>query len=556
MPLDPQQLLKRYARMVEEHRLWEGLWQQIADYILPRRGQFSTTRTQGSKQTTEIYDSTALDAHDRLASTLNGTLTSRAAKWFSLKMRDEQFNENVEVKTWLEDCAKRMFRAFNQSNFAQEVSEVYSDETGFGTSGLFLEERNPTKTNFNGFVFRALALSDICIDEDPEGRVNTVFRKFDMSANAAIEKWGIKNLGEKVTKAFNDGKGDQVFGFVHAVLPRMVGTSKDPVIGTPATKLPWASGYLGVADKNLITEGGFHEFPIMVPRWAKTPGEKYGRGPGHLALPDVKTLNKVKELGLKTWAKTLDMPTMSSSDGVIGPIRNHPGGNTVVYDTEHSLKPLFPPGTFREAIGNDQLKSQDLQASIRRYFYADQMELPVGPAMTAFEVAKRFELLQRLLGPTMGRQESELLNPLINRAFGIMFRHNALPPAPAILQQQGADIDVDYEGPLAKSQRLAEVEGIERLQAMVVSIAQVDPSVIDNINYDQAIHLAADVLGVPAKLLNSPDDVQKLRDDRAKQQAQQQQIANVGAVAQAAGKAAPALKLLPGGAGGGSGQGA
>jgi hypothetical protein len=132
-----------------------------------------------------------------------------------------------------------------------------------------------------------------------------------------------------------------------------------------------------------------------------------------------------------------------------------------------------------------------------------------------------------------------------------MFRHGALPQAPAILTQQGADIDVDYEGPLAKSQRLAEVEGIERLQAMVVSIAQVDPSVIDNINYDQAIHLSADVLGVPSKLLNSPEDVQKLRDDRAKQQAQQQQLANAGAMAQAAGKAAPALKLLPGGASGG-----
>lgn len=552
MPLDPIQLLKRYDRMKQDHRLWEGLWQDIADYILPRRSQFTTTRTPGGKQTERLFDSTALDAHERLASTLNGTLTSRAAKWFSLKMRDEKYDDNPDVATWLEDCAKRMFRAFNQSNFAQEVSEVYADQTGFGTSALFLEERNPTKKDFGGFVFWALALSDICIDEDSEGRVNTVFRDFEMSANAAVEKWGISNLGEKLVKAFNDGKGDQTFHFLHVVMPRMIGASKDPVFGTPATKLPWASAYVGKEDKNLITESGFHEFPIMVPRWAKTPGEKYGRGPGHLALPDVKTLNKVKELGLKTWAKTLDMPTMSEDDGVVGNIRNHPGGNTIVRNTDRSLKPLFPPGTFREAIGNDQLKSQDLQASIRRYFYADQMELPVGPAMTAFEVAKRFELLQRLLGPTMGRQESELLNPLIERAFGIMYRHGALPQAPQILQQAGADIDVAYEGPLAKSQRLSEVEGIERLQALVVNIAQLDPSVIDNINYDETIHLAADVVGVPPKLLRSPEDVQQMRDDRAKQQAQQQQLATASTMAQAAGKAAPALKLLPGAAGGGN----
>jgi hypothetical protein len=247
------------------------------------------------------------------------------------------------------------------------------------------------------------------------------------------------------------------------------------------------------------------------------------------------------------------MPTMTEDDGVVGNIRNHPGGNTIVRNTDRSLKPLYPPGTFRDAIGGDQLKTADLQASIRRYFYADQMELPVGPAMTAFEVAKRFELLQRLLGPTMGRQETEFLNPLIDRMFGIMLRHGALPPAPDVLVQAGAQIDVQYEGPLAKSQRLAEVEGLERLQALVVNAATLDPSIVDNIDYDQAIHLAADVLGVPPKLLRDPEDVKKMRDQRAQQQAQQQQIADTSAVAQAAGKAIPAIKTLMGGA---NGQGA
>jgi len=173
--------------------------------------------------------------------------------------------------------------------------------------------------------------------------------------------------------------------------------------------------------------------------------------------------------------------------------------------------------------------------------------------MTAFEVAKRFELLQRLLGPTMGRQETEFLNPLIDRMFGIMLRHGALPKPPDVLVQAGAQIDVQYEGPLAKSQRLAEVEGLERLQALVVNAATLDPSIVDNIDYDEAIHLAADVLGVPPKLLRDPDDVKKMRDQRAQQQAQQQQIADTSSVAAAAGKAIPAIKTLMGGAGNGQG---
>lgn len=544
MPIDVLQLIKKWERLKKDHDFWSFLWQEIAEVIHPRRSQFISQRTPGAKQTEKLFDSTALDAHDRLASTLNGTLTSRAAKWFSLKMRDEQWVDDADVNEWLEDCAKRMFRAFNQSNFAQEVHEVYLDETAFGTSGVFLEERKPESKEFHGFIFRCLPLDTFVLDEDQEGRVNTVIRKFAMSAAAAVAQWGEENLGEKVLKAIEDGKSETIFNFLHAIYPRLTGTAPDPKLGTPKTKLPWASVYVGIEDKNLITEGGFHEFPCMVPRWSKASGEKYGRGPGHLALPDVKTLNKVKELGLKTWAKTLDMPTKSMDDGVIGPIRNTPGGNTIVRNMD-GIAPLFPPGSFREAIGNDQIKTQDLQAAIRRYFYADQMELPVGPAMTAFEVAKRFELLQRLLGPTMGRQESELLNPLIERAFGIMYRHGALPKAPAVLTQQGADIDVAYEGPLAKSQRLSEVEGLERLQQFLAGAAQLDPSIIDNVDFDEALRISADVLGVPSKILRSQADVDAIRKQKQAAQQQQQQIADTGNLAAAAGKAAPALKLLP-----------
>jgi hypothetical protein len=544
MPIDATQLIKKYDRLKRDHELWSVLWQEIAEVIHPRRSQFMVQRTQGAKQTERLFDSTALDAHDRLASTLNGTLTSRAAKWFSLKMRDEIWVEDQDVNEWLEDCGKRMFRAFNQSNFAQEVHEVYLDECAFGTSALFLEERKPEKTDFHGFIFRCIPLNTFVLDEDQEGRVNTVIRKFSMSAAAAVALWGEKNLGEKVLKAIADGKSETMFEFLHAVYPRLTGTKPDPKLGTPNTELPWASAYVGIADKNPITESGFNEFPFMVPRWSKSSGEKYGRGPGHLALPDVKTLNKVVELSLKMWAKNLDMPTKSISDSVVGPIRNTPGGNTIVSNMDY-LQPLFPPGSFREAIGNDKLKSDDLKAAIRRYFYADQMELPVGPAMTAFEVAKRFELLQRLLGPTMGRQESELLNPLIERAFGIMYRHGALPKAPAVLTQGGADIDVAYEGPLAKSQRLSEVEGLERLQQYVAGAAQLDPTIIDNIDFDEALRISADVLGVPSKILRSQADVQKLREQKQAAQQQQQQIADAGNIATAAGKAAPALKLLP-----------
>jgi hypothetical protein len=544
MPIDPQSVLRRHKRLVEQHQLWRWVWQDIANVIHPRRAQFVLKPAPGQRQTEHLYDSTALDANDRLASTLNGTLTTRSAKWFSLKIRDEQLNESQDVQEWLEECAKRMFRVFNQSNFNSEVHEVYLDEGAFGTAALLEEEKEPESSTFKGIIFRALALADLVIDENAEGRVDTLMRTFKMSAAAAVDKWGRDKLGPRVLQAFDTGKADDLFEFLHAVFPRKIDGKPIPTQGTPKTNLPVASVYIGMLDKNLIDEGGFNEFPFMVPRWTKTAGEIYGRGPGHIALPDTKTLNKVVELGLRTWAKNLDMPTKSIDDGVVGPIRNVPGGNTIVRDME-ALQPLFPPGTFRESISNDQVKAGDLKASIRRIFFADQMELPQGPQMTAFEVAKRFELLERLLGPTMGRQETELLNPLIERTFGIMFRKGAFTPPPDILTKNGADIDVQYEGPLAKSQRLSEVEGIERLGQYVQGAATLQPNVIDVIDFDQAVRISADVLGVPTHVLRDPKDVAKMRAQRDQQNAERQQLMDAQTTAQAAGKAAPALKLLP-----------
>ena len=537
-------ILARHKRLVTEHQLWRWNWQDISNVMRPVRSQFVVKPAPGQRQTEALFDSTALDAIDRLASTLNGTLTSRAAKWFSLKMRDEQLNENQDVKEWLEECSKRMFQTFNQSNFASEVHELYLDEVTFGTGAMLEEEKAPESPQFKGLIFRTLFLADYVVDENPEGRVDTLMRLFKMSAAAAVQKWGKEKLGDKVMQAYTSGKMDDQFEFLHALFPRQVDGSPIPTQGTPKTNLPFASVYIGMLDKNIIDEGGFNEFPVMVPRWTKTANERYGRGPGYTALPDVKTLNKVVELGLKTWAKALDMPTKSIDDGIVGPIRNVPGGNTIVRDMD-GLQPLFPAGYFRESISNDQIKSADLKASIRRIFFADQMELPQGPQMTAFEVAKRFELLERLLGPTMGRQETELLNPLIERTFGIMFRKGAFTAPPQILTKQGADIDVQYEGPLAKSQRLSEVEGIERLTQFVQGAAQLKPEIIDVINFDEAVRIGADVLGVPTHVLNSQEDVAQLRKQRDQQNQERQQMQDVALTAQSAGKAAPALKLLP-----------
>ena len=80
------------------------------------------------------------------------------------------------------------------------------------------------------------------------------------------------------------------------------------------------------------------------------------------------------------------------------------------------------------------MKENQLRTAIRQAYYSDQLQLQEGPQMTATEVQVRYELMQRLFN--ISRFQSEFLNPLIERVFGIMFRAGALLPEPESIEVQ------------------------------------------------------------------------------------------------------------------------
>ena len=81
-------------------------------------------------------------------------------------------------------------------------------------------------------------------------------------------------------------------------------------------------------------------------------------------------------------------------------------------------------------------------------------------------------------------------------------------------------MDIEYVGPLARSQRMEESIAIEKLYGLAMNVVQVDPAIMDNINHDEAIRLRGKLLGVPKTILRSRDEVMEMREQRAEQQAQ------------------------------------
>jgi hypothetical protein len=199
-----------------------------------------------------------------------------------------------------------------------------------------------------------------------------------------------------------------------------------------------------------------------------------------------------------------------------------------------------------------QIKEEELRTSIRQIFYSDQLKLQEGPEMTATEVQVRYELMQRLLGPTVGRFEGEGMNPLLEREFGLMMRASSgrypvLPPPPAILARMGiTDIDIEYEGPLAKSQRRGEMVRMQSVAGIAAQMIQTgfNPNILDNFNGDKVIQHASDIEGIPSKVMNSVEQIAAIREARAKKQAEEQKKADLERLAATAKDAAPMVGAL------------
>jgi hypothetical protein len=517
------QLDRRYRTLQGQRSNWEKHWQELADYMLPRKADITKRRTQGDKRTELIFDGTAIHAVELLASSLHGMLTSPSTPWFSMRYRNPVLQRNDMANEWLEICTDQMYQAFNRSNFQQEIHELYYDLVVFGTGAFYVEN------DVSGLRFACRHIAEICISEDPNGRVDTIYRKFKLSARAIKMQFPNTMLPQAVEK---DAEKDpyKEHDVIHAVFPR------SETKGKFAKDKPIASVYYLADGLGLLSEGGFDDFPFMIPRFVKDSVSQYGRSPAMTALPDVKMLNKMSETTIKAAQKQIDPPLMVPDDGFMLPVRTTPGSlNFYRSGTRDRLEPLNIGANNPLGLNMEEQRRN----AIRQAFYVDQLLLGQGPTMTATEVLQRNEEKMRLLGPVLGRLQAELLQPLISRSFALLLGSGLLPPAPEELQ--GQDIDIEYVSPLAKAQKLTDLQAMLRGFEILLQVGQVAP-VTDYLDGDKMVQYLVETAGLPARVIKSTEEVEQVRRQQQEAQARQQALEQQMVQAEQANKVAPFIK--------------
>lgn len=544
-------VIEGWNRAKGDRGTWENHWQQITQLCLPERNDYTTQWSPGQKRNQMVYDSTPIFALQQFANGLHSLLTSPYLLWFQMNCDNERLNSIQEVRAWLDETTKVMYSVFNgpRHNFASQSHEYYLDLGSVGTAVMAELESDK-----NGILFSTRHLKECMIAENDEDRIDTVTRRWKWTAKQAVQQWGSK-VGPKIVKAYTDGS-DKTFHFYHRVAPRK---ERNPDRGSEARHMPFESVYVGEEDGDIITEGGFPDFPYLVSRFSKTAGETYGRGPGMTMLPDMKMLNELKKMVVKAAQKVVDPPLQIPDDGYLLPIKTVPGSQNFYRANSPPNARIMPIETKgRIDIGENMLVA--LQQTMLRGFYVEWMMMPsdpqdpasAGKGVTATYVMQQRDEKMRLLSPMLARLQSEFLGPLIDRTFNILYRQSEarkfgpgspFPPPPEILS--GQSWHVEYLSPIAIAQKSSQLDSVGRLIQQQMLLRQADEKAPMILNSEEIMRLTSRDLNAPALALKSPQQIQaeqQAQADAEKAMNQSEVAANVAGAAKDGAGAVAALK--------------
>lgn len=524
--------LMEFQQLVTGRSTHASEWDEIALLVDPPSAntfQYGNYNTPGEKKTDKQVDATAMMALQRFGAILDSLLTPRNMTWHMLAPTDPVLAKDRDVRLYFEEVTRRLFKARYApiGNFSSQNQAVYASLGAYGTGAMFIDQAvNQNNVPMPALRYKALPLGELFLRQNHQGLVDGFCRWFRLTAEQAYKQFGDK-IPDKLRSAL-ESKSQTMYQFLHRVVPR---ADWEPG-RIDARGKPFASYYISIEGRCLLEEGGYNSFPLAPGRYTQAPGEIYGRGPASMVLPAIKTLNAEKRTFLKQGHRAADPVLLTSDDGIVD-MNMRPGALNKggVSSDGKLLVQTLPTGNIQvteEMMGEERALIND--AFLVTLFQI----LTETPSMTATEVIERTNEKGILLAPTVGRQQSEYLGPMIEREVDLMAELGMLPDMPDVLREARGQYDVVYTSPISRQMRAQEAAGLMRTLESTLTIvnATQDPSPLDNFDFDTIIPDVAEIQGVPPSWMADPKKVAARRLER--QQLQQQQMEIQAAPAAAA----------------------
>lgn len=547
-----QQKLRRWGSLQLELAPWINRYREVSNNILPFNGRFFTTdRNRGDKNFNNILDETATFASRITVAGLMSGVSSPTRPWIRLATPDPDLNDRHNVKVWLTEVRDMILRIFNRNNTYRMLPMIYEELLAFATAA------NYTMPDFDFLNWhKPLTAGEYAISTDGRGRVNTLYREFEMKVSQiytefvlqpdGTEDWSV--VSASIKNRWNSHAGrDQWWPLLHVVEPR---SFQDRTSGSALSgDKPWRSLFIEMGRDNgdqMLRDSGFDDFRILAPRWATRGGDEYGYGPGFEAMGSIKQLQqeqlrKGQAIDFQTYP-----PVMVPGDLKGQELDNLPGGvNYYTSINNQKIQSLYDAPLSLTDLKEDIL---DVRARINRAFYTDLFLAVIGDTRTQPRAAREIvevheeKLLQ--LGPVLERLHDELLTPLVDLTFTDLVTTGSLPLPPPELE--GQQLSVEFISILAQAQRAVGLGSMDRLIATVGAIGSQsgDTKAWDKLDQDEIVNQYADRLAVDPEIIVSNKDVAIIRQERVRLQQMQQAAALAPALKDGA-QAAEAFSKIP-----------
>lgn len=518
-----EQILQRHKIAKNKKEDFRSLYEDAMEFALPQRNLYGGEyegRVGGKKKMSRVFDSTAINSTQRFANRLQSGIFPPQRKWCRLEPgTDIPMERRGEAQRALDLYNDKLFAVLKQSNFDIAMGEFLLD-LSVGTA-VMLVQKGDAVSPIN---FIPVPQYLVSFEEGANGQVDNVYRNMRIKGESIQMQWKDAKLSEDLQKRISDKPTEDI----------------DLIEATVYNIDRGDFGYYVIDEKSKseIVYRKLKSSPWVVSRYMKVAGEIYGRGPVLTALPDIKTLNKTKELLLKNASLAITGVYTAADDGVLNPatIKITPGAIIPVARNGgpqgEALKPLPRAGDFNVS----QIVINDLVQAIKRTLLDESLPPDNMSARSATEVVERMKELAQNLGSAFGRLINETMIPLVTKILEVM-DDDGIINLP--LRVNGLEVKVSPVSPLAMAQNLDEINNIIQFMQIAQGLG---PEGQLAIKPGAAIDYIADKLGVPASV-RSNDQERKAQMQQIQQAAMQAQAAQQQGALQAPAQAPEGMPI-------------
>ena len=516
--MDARQLLDLSENLFGKKMPLNSLHQEIADQFYPERADFTITRSWGTDFAANLMTSYPVRTRRDLGNQFSTMLRPTARPWFHVKRRfNEKETDDVKVALAYFETVQRRAMYDPNALFTRATKEGDHDFAAFGQTVISVE----LNKRANGMLYRCWHLRDCCWQENEEGKIGFVARKWKPSAQELVRTFGDKVHPQ--VKIFNDKTPFEQIECRHFV------TDAD-MYDDNAGRYPRWSIWYDVGHQHLMAAVPLYNKYYAIPRWQTVSGSQYSYSPATVcALPDARLLQAMTYTLLEAGEKATNPPIVATKNVVRSDMALYAGGVTWIdeeYDERlgEALRPLNQD--FRGFNFGVQMNA-DTRAMLHSAFFLDVLTLPQrAPEMTAYEVGQRVQEYIRNALPIFEPLEMEYNAALCDMTFDLLWRGGAFgAPQSWPKELRGADIDFTFESPLHDAIEQQKGQQFQQAQQLIGSAIALDPSAAFLPKVDIALRDALLGIGVPPAWLNNQAFIDEAKKNQQAMQAQQQKLA-------------------------------